>query len=350
MRARTAVAEIQAYELMAVLRRDFLRLDLNESNWGCSPAVLAAMANPAMDILSFYPDYRDLEQEVERVYGLTPDRVLFSNGADDGIRAVMQTFVDPGEKVVLAQPSFGMIDLHARVMGAQIVPVPYQSDLIFPVAGFRKAAEGRPRLIGIVRPDSPCGGVISREDLEGILAAAPDSLVMLDETYTQFLGESCLDLLRRFPNLIVLQSFSKALGLAGVRLGMVAAAPELVTQMRKVNPPFAVNGLAARAGAAALKDPEYLSRVVAGVQNEKSWLGAQLENLGIAVRTSPANFVLAAFGARAGEVHRGLLERGILVKNLDKIPVLKGCFRIAVAPREQGERLVTALKEIRGRL
>ena len=346
MNTRRDVKALKAYPLTPVLRRDYLRLDLNESNWGCAPSVLEAIGSLNPEMVGFYPDYADLQVEINRHLGLTPAQFILSNGADDGIRAVMQTFVESGDKVVLATPSFGMIALHARVMGARILEVPYQADLKFPAEGFLKLAEEQPKLIAVVRPDSPCGDAISRSQLIALLEKAPNSLIMLDETYHHFLEESCLDLLGRYSNLLILQSFSKAVGLAGLRLGMVAAQPELVNEMRKVNPPFAVNAVAVAAGKAALQAGTYVQEVVAKMKREKVWLLKELANLGISPRNSRANFVLANLGDRSASIHQKLLEAGILVKHLSGIPILAGHFRIAVAPREGGERLVEALKAI----
>ncbi|RMI01660.1 MAG: histidinol-phosphate aminotransferase family protein [Calditrichaeota bacterium] len=346
MKPRPAVAQLEPYPLLPVTRGDKIRLDLNESTRGCSPAVLEALRAVSREDVSAYPDYPELLEKIAGRYGIAPEQLVLTNGADDGIRAVMQTFVDPGETVVVADPSFGMIQLHARVMGARMHPVPYGEDLSFPGEGFLQAACPAPRLIAIVRPDSPTGAVISHRDLTALLESAPHSLIMLDETYHHFLGESCLNWIHRYPNLLVVHSFSKAWGLAGLRLGFIAGAPELLTEIRKVNPPFAVNGLAVRAALAALEDEAFLQEVVADVTREKAFLLAELARLGIPARGSGANFVLMQVGEAAPAIHARLVQQNILVKNLHGIPLLRGYFRVAVGRREENLAFLRALGEL----
>lgn len=343
MKARNAVARLNAYALNPGTRRDKLRMDLNESLWGCTPKVGQALAAMGHGGAAAYPDYHDLMAALSDYLGTPEETLLVTNGADDGIRAIMQSFIEPEDAVVVAEPSFGMIDLHARVMGATIRSVPYESDFAYPVAGFEGALAYGARLAAIVRPDSPTGAVIAPDDLERLTAAHPDTIVMLDETYRHFLGESLLPLLKRFPNLVVLQSFSKAFGLAGLRLGVIAARPEVITELRKVNPPFSVNAAAVAAGLACLDDLAFLDETVASVAREKERLRAELKRRGLPVRDSAANFVLVDVGERAEAVHGDLMTAGILVKNLDRMPLLRGHFRVAVGRPEDNDRFLVAL-------
>lgn len=346
MKARKAVEEIKAYGLIPVLRRDFLRLDLNESAWGCSPKVLAALEECGKSVVGYYPDYQDLLAAVSERLGLPVEQMLFSNGADDGIRTVMQTYVDAGDTVILANPSFGMIDLHARVVDAKVRSIAYQAELEFPIAEMRAAAEAGARLIGIVRPDSPTGAMISRDDLRQLLESFPETAILLDETYIHFHDENCLGWIDRYPNLIILHSFSKAYGMAGMRLGAIFSQAENISQMSKVNPPFSANNLAVQAGIAAMRDREFLPEMIAALAEEREFLRNGLERLGFTVRAAAANFLLVNLGDRCNDLHRALIDEKILIKNLGKIALLKNHCRIAIARREDNERLLKVLAAI----
>ncbi|MEL6821998.1 MAG: histidinol-phosphate transaminase [Calditrichota bacterium] len=346
IKARESVRNVAAYPLISTTRKDKIRLDLNESLWGCSPAVVRALKEiNDLEVIA-YPDYNAFMKQLADFLGLAQEQLLIANGADDAIRAVMQTFIDPGDEVLLAYPSFGMIDLHARVVGADVKHMVYEADLAFPINKFLAAMSDKTRLVGVVRPDSPCGAVISRDELKKLLEFSPHTLVMLDETYTHFLGESCLDLLKAYPNLIILRSFSKAYGLAGLRIGVTAAAPEFILEMRKVNPPFSVNGMAVVAASAAMSDTSFLDGVIEELEVERQYVQQGFEALGLTCRGAAANFHLLQIGDKSEAVHKALLERGILVKNLNKLPNLGGCFRVAIGKREQNDALLDALADI----
>ncbi|MGH1363472.1 MAG: histidinol-phosphate transaminase [Calditrichia bacterium] len=346
IKARQSVQDVAAYPLIATTRKDKIRLDLNESLWGCSPTVMEALNRiDDLEVIA-YPDYNGFMKQLSQFLEVPQEQLLISNGADDAIRAVMQTFIDPADQVLLAYPSFGMIDLHARVVGADVQQIVYEADLSFPIDKFIAEINDATRLVAVVRPDSPCGAVISREQLIRLLEHTPNTLVMLDETYTHFLGESCLDLQAKYDNLIVLRSFSKAYGLAGLRIGVTAACPAFIEQMRKVNPPFSVNGLAVIAASAAMSDKSFLEGVVAELEVERNYVRVGFEKLGLECRGAAANFHLLQIGDESDRVHKALIDRGILVKNLNKLPNLGGCFRVAIGMREQNDALLNALAEV----
>ena len=346
MPVRKSVAALSAYPISPVTRRDKLRLDLNENNFGCSPKVIEALSNPDRWDISAYPEYGELYQALSGRSALPVDHILVTNGADDGIRCLMQVFIEDGDKVVLSDPGFSIFNIFAAAAGAQLVKVAYLADLQFPFEGFMTAAIQKPKLMAVVRPDSPTGGLISRKQLVHLLDAAPETIVILDETYHHFLQESCVDLVPQYQNLIVMQSFSKAYALAGMRIGIIYAQPELIQHFRKVNPPFSVNGLAVVAARAALSDADYLQQVVEVVTAEKERLIGAFELLGLQAVNAPANFILLNVGDRADEIHGQLLEEKIIVKNLNKISLLKGHFRVAVGPADVNDRFLQAMKEI----
>lgn len=340
---REAVAGVQAYGLLPGDRRKMIRMDLNENAWGCSPRVLEALREIDPEDIGVYPYYADFLAEIASVNNVSVDNLVLSNGADDIIRTIMQVFVDAGEKVLVADPSFGIIALHAQIVGANLCKIPYGPDLAFPL---EKCLQELPsaKLLAIVRPDSPTGTFISRDNLQLILESAPNCIVMLDETYHHFLGESCLDLLESYPNLIIIQSFSKAYALAGLRIGLAFAQREVVGELRKVALPFAVNALAVKAGMAALKDTDYLAMTIREMKTEKIWLQEQFDKLGYESRDSFANFILVNIGERADEIAEMLKAENVYVKNLNKMDLLKGWYRITINRRPENEKLLSVIK------
>lgn len=344
MKPRKTLENVSAYPISSIRRRGKIRLDLNESTRGCSPKVLAALREIQWEDVGAYPEYHDLKAQIAEFHHIRAEQLLLTNGADDGIRTLMQTYIDPGDELILADPTFGIIAIHAKVMGATLKPVPYAADLAFPTVGFLDAITQHTRLIAIVRPDSPTGAVISREALRQLLQGAPRALVMLDETYHHFLGESLINWIDEFPNLIIMQSFSKAYCLAGLRCGFVAANPAIIREMSKVDPPFSLNNLGVIAVRAALADTAHLTWVVNDVRREKAWLIEQFQSLELPVRDSAANFILVNFGESSKAVVDALIERDILIKSLDKIPLLRGWVRIAVGTREEHRAVLQALR------
>ena len=345
MKARDAVESVSAYPVQPGTRRDKIRLDLNENTRGCAPGVLEALRSVGSLDVSGYPDYQELIDRIASRYTIPSSNVLLTNGADDAIRAVMQTYVDPGDDVVLAEPSFAMTQVYAQVTGARVRTVSYDREFRFPAAQFLAAIEPRTRLVAIVRPDSPTGAVIARSDLIEILNKLRNGVVLLDETYHHFLRETCARLVEQFRNLVVVQSFSKAYGLAGLRLGFVASDPRNVQQIQKVNPPFAVNSLAVIAGLKALEDEPFLEQILKDVKSERDFLARELSGLGLEVRESPANFLLVHVGREPAAVHQELARRNILVKDMSSSPLLQGFLRVAVGTRSEHLALVQALQE-----
>ncbi|MCB0077144.1 MAG: aminotransferase class I/II-fold pyridoxal phosphate-dependent enzyme [Anaerolineales bacterium] len=345
MRARPAIERLRAYPIGGS-REGKIRLDLNESNYGCPPAVLDALRTLTPAQIGRYPEYEPLLQRMAAHYGVTPEQILLTNGADDGIRSVMQSFIDPGERLIVTDPSFSVIRLYAEGMGAAVEAVPYGDALAYPVAALAARMRTAPRLVAVVRPDSPTGSLISREALCHLLSIDREILVMLDETYHHFCGDSCLDLLADHPNLLILHSFSKAWGLAGLRLGLIFGAPTLIETLRKVVPPFSASAVAVAAAHAALGDPDFVTGVVTQVQQEKARLIRRLTALGLNVRDTATNFVLVDVGHNAPDVQRQLAARNILVKSMDHYPQLAGYLRVAIGRPEELDAFVAALRHL----
>ncbi|MFH1437556.1 MAG: histidinol-phosphate transaminase [Pseudomonadota bacterium] len=342
---KKAVLGISAYALADRSRKGKIRLDLNENNWGCSPKVIEALRNVRAADISVYPEYGALTAKLSEFLGVEPDTIMTANGSDGAIETIAETYVDRGDEVIIPVPTFSIFEHCCRLRDADIRKVAYTGDLSFPLRKVLDAITGRTRMIVVVNPNSPTGTSIGEDDLAALLKAAPDSVVVLDEAYTRYTGKSHAGLTSQFPNLVALGTFSKAYGLAGLRIGYVISRRENIESMKKVSLPFSVNAMAAAAVIAAIDDQEHVDGMIGAMKEEKKYLAGELEALGIRTRDTEINFILADIGRRSGAVFQKLRSRGILVRML-KEPPLDGHFRITLAGRDENARFVEAMKDI----
>lgn len=340
------MAQAKTYQIFNSGRREKVRLDLNENAWGCSPRVLEALQNLSAEDISLYPAYEALLHQIADHYYIGTENVIISNGADDSIRCVFDCFVEEGDEILLPVPNYGMFDIFGRIREAKVTEILYHDDFSFPVEQVLAAISATIKLIIIVNPANPLGTIVSEKELIRILDKASDSLVLLDETYWHFVGKSYLPLIQKYPNLIVVQTFSKAYGLTGLRLGMLFSAAANIRHLVKVNLPFAVNSLVLKAGSVALADQKFIQQVVHNVRAEAQYLRNELNQLGIETRICHTNFLLMKVGHRVEEIYQALQQRNVLVRNLDKYPLLKGYLRISIGRREDNQKFVEALRLI----
>ncbi len=347
---RRAMARAKTYQIFNSGRNEKVRLDLNENAWGCSASVLEALKNLSAEDISLYPAYDAFINQVAEHYRVGPENVIISNGADDSIRCVFDCFVEEGDEVLLPVPNYGMFDIFGRIRGAKVTEILYHDDFSFPVEKVLAAISPQVKLIVIVNPANPLGTVIDESDLLKILEQASDSIVLLDETYWHFVGKSYVQLIKRYPNLVIVQTFSKAYGLTGLRLGMLFSDAENIPHLAKVNLPFAVNNIALKAGSVALEDQAFIQHVVANVRAEAQFLQQELTQLGFETRACHTNFLLMKVGDRADEIYRELQQKDILVRNLNKYPLLQGYLRISIGRREDNLKFLGVLRGILKRL
>jgi len=342
MKPNTAVLQMDPYKPPSSGRDGYLRLDFNENTVGCSPRVVRALQRAIhRDMLSVYPEYESCRAEMAAAFGCMAEETLLTNGTDDALLLLMNTFVEPGDRVVLAEPCFAMYCFYASLIGARVVAVPRGPRFEFPEVEVRAEIRHGARAVFIDNPNNPTGTVATPSYIESLASDFPNTLVVVDEAYYDFYGKTVLPLRRRFHNLIVTRTFSKAHGLAGMRLGCLFAANETAAHLRKAHSPYNVNGLAVIAGQAALRDPEYTRRYSKQVLAARKYFEAELRKLKITYIPSSANFVLAKFGDRAVAVKNGLRDRGILVR--DRSYEAPGWVRVTVGTMPQMKRLVREL-------
>ncbi len=323
--------------------RDALRLDFNENTLACSPRVREVLGRISAGALTRYPERQPVEAIVAAHLGLSAVQVALTNGVDEAIHVLFEAFLGEGDEVLLPVPTYTMYELYASATDASVITVQAANDLHFPCARLLAAITPRTKIIAIANPNSPSGSVTTRAQILEIAGRAPHAVVLVDEAYFHFHGESVMDLVGVLPNLVVARTFSKAYGLAGLRLGLLAGPSELLKWVRRVLSPYSVNSLALACLPPALEDAAYLDWYVGEVLAARAEFEAALDGSGIRRWPSRANFVLVEIGAQHAEFARLMHAAGVLVRDRSSDPGCDGCVRITIGTREQMRQAVTAL-------
>jgi histidinol-phosphate aminotransferase len=325
--------------------RDNLRLDFNENTLACSPKVKEALAAVSMGSLTRYPEREPVEAKVAAHLGLKAEQVALTNGVDEAIHVLFEAFLEADDELLLPVPTYTMYEVYASATDARVVAVEAADDLQFPFERLLKAITPRTKVIAIANPNSPSGSVATREQILELARRAPQAVVLVDEAYFHFHGETLMDLVGTVPNLIVARTFSKAYGLAGLRLGLLAGPLESMRWVRRVLSPYSVNSLALVCLQAALADDGYLDWYVSEVLAARTEFEAALDAAGVRRWPSRANFILVEIGARHAEFVRLMRAAGVLVRDRSSDPGCDGRVRITIGTREQMRQAVVALNE-----
>jgi len=324
--------------------RDALRLDFNENTIAPSPRVMARLQRLTSEGFTVYPEKEPVERVVAEHFGLEHNQVLLTNGVDEAIHLIACTFLDEGDEALICTPTFFMYDVSIGMMTSQLKRVQSDDSLEFPFERFMAGITPRTKLIIIASPNNPTGATVSREHLLAIAKAAPQAVVLVDEAYFHFHGETTLGDLGTVPNLIVGRTFSKAYGLANLRAGMIAGDAQLLRYVRKVVSPYNMNGVALAVLPEALADEEYLAWYVEQVRAGRERVFAALKELGVRTWPSAANFVLMDIGAKHKELVAAMRERGVLLRDRSADPGCEGYVRITIGVEEQMTRGIAALR------
>ncbi len=325
--------------------RDALRLDFNENTLECSPRVRETLAAISAGSLTRYPEREPVEAFVSARLGLRPEQVALTNGVDEAIHVLFETFLEAGDEVLIPVPTYTMYEVYASATDARIVTVQAADDLKFPFDRLIAATTPKTKIIAIANPNSPSGSVATREQLLSLAARAPHAVLLVDEAYFHFYGETLMDLVGTLPNLIVARTFSKAYGLAGLRLGLLAGPVDLMRWVRRVLSPYSVNSMALACLPAAMEDTSYLDWYVAEVLAARAEFDAALDAAGVRRWPSRTNFVLVEIGAQHAEFVRLMKNAGVLVRDRSSDPGCDGRVRITVGTRAQMKQAATALNQ-----
>ena len=318
--ARPSVRSIEAYKASEPPAK-FVRLMANENNLGVSPKALEAMKTVLEDG-NRYPESscKMLREKLAARYGLKAEQILIGNGLDGVFTMFSRAFMEKGDEVVSGELTFSIYADNAQIMGATPVPVPMKDDLSFDVDGFIRAVTEHTKMVFFCNPNNPTGTMAAQADIVRMLDAMPaKTLFVLDEAYMDFADKPesySFGLLAKYPNLVVARTFSKIYGLAGLRVGWVAAAPELLSYMNRVREPYGVTEISAAGAAAALDDTEFYAKSREVFLSERRSLCSFLDQLGVKYIPSQGNFVLLPLGARAERVNKALTDAGLIVRNI----------------------------------
>ncbi len=363
--ARPEVETLTAYSAPLEGRRGLLRLDFNENTVGPSPRVVEAIRAIPADHYAIYPEYDGLREAVVASLlaeagalpgsgaALAPAHIGLFNGVDAALHAVFHAYGAPGDRLLTTSPTFGYYTPCARMQGMAIEAIPYLlPGFAFPLEAIRAAlaASEPPRILLLCNPNNPTGTRLEPERILELATLAPRTLVVVDELYEAFTGDSVLppllvdaaaaggDPFAAFPNLLVLRSLAKTAGLAGLRIGFAIGAPALVDRVSRVTGPYDINSFAVTAAHAALADQAYVDAYVAEVRRARDWLLEQLRGAGVRHHAAGGNYLLIWPLRPTAEVERELREAGILVRSMAGKPLIDGSLRVSLGTGDQMER------------
>jgi histidinol-phosphate aminotransferase len=322
-----------------------IKLDGNENPYGCSPKVKEALSR--YPYYHVYPDseQRELRQALQEYAGAPADQIVVGSGSDELIDFVMRLFIGPGDKVVNCVPTFGVYHFSTESYGGEVVAVPRDASFAIDLPAVRNAAQAGAKVIFIASPNNPSGNTTSIDHILDLLGN--QVIVVVDEAYHEFCGQTAVPLVASHSNLIVLRTFSKWAGLAGLRVGYGIFPRKFADHLFRIKPPYNVNAAAQIAALESLRDIDHLRQTVSAIVSERQRLATMLADTG-ALRPWPseANFILCSvLKGQAAAIHQQLRLRGILVRYFDT-PLLKDYLRISVGKPEHTDALVAALSEI----
>ena len=329
-----------------------LRLHQNENTGGCSPRVLEALARLRPEELGFYPPYAGATDAVAKYLGVEAERITLVNGLDEGIMAVAVAYLraeigGPRLEAIVPEPAFEIFRFDTAVAGGKLVQVMPHADFSFPLDEVLAAITPNTRVVFLTNPNNPTGVGMPLDALRTVAGAVPPgAIVFVDEAYAEFSGISFLPDLARFPNVIVGRTFSKAFGLAGIRIGCMVGDPATMYPIRQAVPVYSVNIAAVAAVQAALQDLDHLNGYLAQVVESKRLLYEACDRLGLKYWRSLSNFVLVCAGDRTDAIVKGAFAKQIYLRDRSTEPGCAGCLRMATGIVEHTRRAIAVMEEI----
>lgn len=325
----------------------YIKLNTNESPFPASPKAVAAINGEEVSRLYLYsdPDCKALIAAIAKRYGLQPEQVTVGNGSDEVLWFALRAFCDENTPLAYNDITYGCYKTWCSMLNVPSKILPLQEDYSVDLSLYR----GLDSTIMITNPNAPTGLCLTVQEIEAVVQQNPDHVVIVDEAYVDFGGESCVGLIDKYDNLLVVQTCSKSRSLAGARLGFAMSNAELIADLNRIKfsfNPYNVNRLTCLAGIAAMEDEEYFQNCTQTVAQTREKTAAALKTMGFTLTDSKANFLFAESSRiPGGELYRKLKEKGILVRHFDK-PRLENRLRITVGSEQQMEALLNALKEL----
>lgn len=327
--------------------QQYVKLNTNESPYPPSAGVIAALNDKEAADLRLYsdPECKELKKALAGYYGVEPENIYVGNGSDEALNFAFLSYATDGRGVAFADITYGFYPVFADLYHIPVQIVPLKSDFSIDPKDYY----GLNKTIVIANPNAPTGLALSRDEMEGIVKANPDSVVVVDEAYVDFGAESCVELTKTYPNLLVVQTYSKSRSMAGARLGYAIGNADLIRDLETVKfstNPYNVNRLTLRAGVQAIAEQDYYTENCKKIMDTRAYTKEKLEALGFTVLDSRSNFLFATKpGTDGGAIYRGLKERGVLVRHFDKDPI-RDYNRITIGTPEQMDIFLKKLEEL----
>lgn len=348
LRPRYAVSAIPAYH-PPLAGRQGLRLDFNENTTGCSHRVLERLRALSPDDLSRYPERQPVEAAVASFLGVSSSELLLTNGVDEAIHLLCQTYLNSGDEALIVVPTYSMYSIYMASAGAKVLSVPAESDFALSLKAIRSSITDRTRMIAIANPNNPTGRFTPADQLLEIACSAPAAAILIDEAYFEFCGKTLLTRRHESPNIFITRTFSKAYGLAGLRIGVLIGNADQMPSLRRVCSPYNVNAIALASLPEALADRDYIDQYVNETLQSRARLERTLQARGIQFWPSQANFVLARVGSTSSDSQafvEQMRRRGILVRDRSADHACAGCVRFTLGTTKDTDRLLAALDEV----
>lgn len=336
---------VSGYDHQLYIEDYKMKLDSNENLLGPSDKVVEVLKNITGDDVKFYPAYGELISTIARINNVSEDMVLPTNGGDEAICYLLNTFLEEDENIVTAVPTFIMSKIYARISNSAYKEVPYKQKWIYPIDDVLASIDDKTKIVLITTPNSPTGDSISQDNLLRIIekAKTQNTLVMIDQTYGSYSDNNYVSFASKFDNVAIVRSMSKDFALAGLRLGYIISNAENINQVKKIFNPFSVNIIAAKAGVASLQDTTHLKFVCDEISRSKNIVAEGLKDVAT-VYPSDGNFLCIDFKERAPYIYKKLLKHGIKVKFMHD-GLVKNCFRVSMPSNKDAQELVDVIKE-----
>ena len=327
-----------------------IKLNQNECPFDVPQDLKREIMNEALDNnWGRYPGFQPIETKkaIAKSNGLDPDNILIGNGSNELIQAIFQTTISEKNRVVLQSPTFSLYDLMGKVAGAELKTIPLRADLSFDIdALVEESAHPDVRLIVICSPNNPTGSLITLEDTSEI-AKVTRGLVVIDEAYHEFSGISYIKLLEEYPNIIITRTFSKAIGAAGLRIGYLIGNPTIVREIEKVKLPYNVNIISLIAAKKLILQKLLIEERTGLIKNERERVFKNLQTIpSVFPYRSHANFILFEVDRRVSDIFYGLIEHGILIRDVSHYPMLERALRVTVGLPDENNAFLNALRTV----
>lgn len=325
--------------------QQYIKLNTNESPYPPAPSVVAAMTAGEVELLRLYsdPTAKNLKEKLAGLYRVTPENVFVSNGSDEVLNFAFMAFGGGG--VVFPEISYGFYEVYADLYALEAEKIPLKSDFSIDYRDYC----GKNKMVVIANPNAPTGMSLPLSEMERIVSSNPDSLVLIDEAYVDFGGETALPLLEKYDNLLIVRTFSKSRCLAGGRLGYAFANPAIIADLEKIKystNPYNINRLTLLLGEKTVEAEAYYQEKSAEIIQTRTWTAEQLETLGFTVLPSRTNFLFAKTDRMdGGKLYTALKQRGILVRHFTN-PKIAQFNRITIGTKAQMERFIDTIKQI----